>query len=456
MSDAQREVLAEFEQLWAEHPEIRQVDALLVDLCGVTRGKRYPIEDAPKLWTQGLPIPYSVHFLDATGDCLDPLGRGISDGDPDGLCFPVSGSLALVGWSDTPRARVLMSMAEDDRQGRGEADPRNLAARVLARLQAAGLHPVTAFELEFYLLDPELGAHGRPRRALAPGSGRRESLMQVYGIEELDGFESFFRALDEECRRQGVPASVVTSEFAPGQYEVNLRHVAEPLVAADHAVLLRYVVRNVARREGLLASFMPKPYIDSAGNGMHIHMSVLDEQGRNIFDDGSARGGERLRQAIAGLLSLLPDSMAIFAPDANAFRRIGPGMYAPLSRSWAADNRSVAVRIPSGPGSARRFEHRVAAANANPYLVLAALLAGIHHGLGEQLDPGPEALGNSGADPDPEVPRKWSRALRRMAGSRVLADYFSADYVALYCAAKRAELEKFEHQITPREYQWYL
>ena len=445
----------ELAALLAAEPGLRYVDAMIVDLCGRMRGKRYPIEDAERLYGTGLAVPYSAYFLDVTGDCLDPCGRGFSDGDPDGVALPVPGTLSRVGWDTVPGARVLMSMPAPA-GGAARVDPRVVAGEVVARLAARGLHPVVAFELEFYLLDPEIPASGVPLRAGATLDGRRETQVSVFGLDEIDGFGKFFHALDAECRAQAIPASVVSSEFAPGQYEVNLRHVGEALVAADHAALLRHAVTRIARRHGLRATFMAKPFHDTAGSGMHLHVSLLDGDGGNVFADAAPRGAPPLAHAIGGLLETMPEALAILAPDVNAFRRLRPDLYVPVGRSWGTDNRSVAVRIPAGAPAARRFEHRIAAANANPYLVLAAVLAGAAHGIEQRIDPGPAAVGNAGREADPGIPRRWEVALARMQGSAVLRDYLGADYVELYCATKRAEQEAFERHIGPREYQWYL
>jgi glutamine synthetase len=201
---------------------------------------------------------------------------------------------------------------------------------------------------------------------------------------------------------------------------------------------------------------MPKPFPRRSGSGMHVHMSLLDQQGRNVFDDGSVAGGELLKHAIGGMLATLPDAMAIFAPNINAYRRFGPRLYVPVTKSWGVDNRSVALRIPTGPPASRRFEHRVAGADANPYLVLAVLLAGIHHGLTEKSDPGPMWSGSACEQLDQDIPFDLTSALARLRASAVLKSYLGDTYVELYCATKEAELASFLDHITPREYQWYL
>lgn len=449
----------ELEAFLREHPELRTVDALFFDLCGVARGKRYPREELGKLWAQGLWIARSIYVLDALGDCPDALGLGFSDGDPDASAFPVEGTLVPVPWADPPRGQVLMRMFD----GEGvpcAVEPRVLAERMLERLRTMGLRPVVAFELEFYLFAPERASDGRPQPPLAPQSTERERSTQVYGLRELDAFGAFLEDVAEACRAQRLPASVATKEYAPGQFEINLYHVDDALRAADHCALLRHLVRGVARRHGLLASFMAKPSEHHTGNGMHVHMSLLDERGENLFAEGhgeaEGRGSVRLRQAIAGMQATLGEAMAIFAPNVNSYRRFVADAFVPVNTCWGINNRSVAFRVPSGEASARRVEHRVAGADANPYLVLAVLLASVHHGLCRELDPGPASEGNASRVADPGLPWDWASALAAMREGTLLREYLGASYVDLYCAVKRAEARRFGSVITGREYDWYL
>jgi glutamine synthetase len=452
---------AELEAYLHAHPDSRFVDALFVDLCGVVRGKRYPREDLRKLWQGGLQIARSIYLLDAKGDCPDACGKGFSDGDPDADCFPVPGTLVPVPWAEQARGQVLMTMRDEDGTP-SRIEPRNVAAAVLERLRERALVPVVAFELEFYLLDPKRAPDGTPQPPISPVTGERESSTQVYGLAELDGFSGFFEEVEDACRSQCLPASVATKEYAPGQYEVNLRHVGDALAAADHCALLRHLIRQVARRHGVEATFMAKPFLEQTGNGMHVHMSLLDQGGRNVFEeagqpgDRPGLGSRALRNVIAGMQATLADGMAVFAPNLNGYRRFGPNLFVPVNGSWGANNRSVAFRIPAGPSAARRVEHRVPGADANPYLVLAVLLAGAHHGIASDLDPGPAWQGNACEQVDPDIPMTWEGALARLHGSRVLREYLGADYVDLYCAVKTAERERFLRAITRREYDWYL
>jgi glutamine synthetase len=248
----------------------------------------------------------------------------------------------------------------------------------------------------------------------------------------------------------------VSAEYAPGQYEINLMHGPDPLLAADQAVLFKRAVKGCARRHGLQATFAAKPYPEETGNGMHLHLSVLDREGRNLFDGGEVIASQSLRQAIGGALALMPDCMALFAPNPNSYRRYKANNFVPVSRSWGYENRSAAVRVPTGPADARRIEHRVAGADANPYLALAALLASLHHGITAKVDPGPPSQENAGTALDPEIPLRPFRALERLARSQLMKDYLGADYVEAYVATKWAEIESFYDEMGATEYAWYL
>ena len=454
MSEPEIATPEELDRFLEAHPEVSDADAVFVDLCGIVRGKRYPRAELPRLFEAGCPVPVSIYLLDVTGESADPGGRGFSDGDPDGVGWPLAGTLAPVPRADRPGAQVLMSAREPD--GRPcLLEPRNLAARAVERFSELGLRIRLAFELEFHLLDPERDVRGRPRPP-ASSRGFGAGSTQVYGIAELDCFAGFFRELEAAARAQRIPATAASSEYAAGQYEVNLRHVDDPLAAADHCALFRHLVKSLARRHGIGATFMAKPFLEATGNGMHVHLSLFDAAGGNVFDDGSPEGSTILRHAIGGLLDTMYEALALFCPNVNALRRFGPNLFVPVNRSWGLNNRSVAVRVPVGRGASMRLEHRVAGADANPYLVLAALLAGIHHGLERRIDPGPAWTGNACEHPDPEMPRELPAAIERLRHGPILRGYLGARYLDLYCETKLREHGAFLRAISAREYEWYL
>ena len=447
--------LEELQRFLSAHPRTELLDPLVADLCGGFRTKRTPMEQAEKLFRHGLEMPYALHLIDVTGDCCDPLGIGIGNGAPDGTAVPIAGTLAPVPWAERPSAQLLLTFFESDGR-RSRADPRWVLEGVLERYRAAKLRPVAALEYEFYLIDRTRDEGGRPQPPLRPGGGGRESGNQPYLADDLDAYGAILGEIRASCLAQGIAVTTAISEFAPGQFEINLQHKEDILRVADEAALFRRVVKAVARRHGGEATFMPKPYPNQTGSGLHVHFSLLDEGGRNLFDDGSPAGSAVLRAAIGGLAATMREAMLIFAPSFTSFRRFGANMFVPVNATWGPNNRSVAFRVPSGPGENRRIEHRIAGADANPYLVLAAVLAGALHGIERRLDPGPPAVGNVCTAVDPTLPLTVPAALQAMRSAALLPDWLGADYLALYAAVKEGEYAKFMGETFAREYVWYL
>lgn len=435
--------------------EVRAVDLLVPDLGGTIRGKRVAPDALNKAFANQMRLPASVFALDITGENVPGTGLVWSVGDADKTLSPADGRLRPVPWARQPTAQLLMTMLDDD-GAPFFGDPRQVLGHLARRFAETGLKPVIAVELEFYLLDRERDGMGRIRPPRSPATGLYESTTQVYGLEEIDAFSALFADIAGACETQEVPANATVAEYAPGQYEINLDHVADPVAAADHAVLLKRVVKGVARAHGFDATFMAKPYADRPGNGMHLHLSLVDGGGRNLFDGGPEMINPRLRHALGGLVATMAEAMAIFAPNANSYRRFQPGSYAPLAPTWGIENRTVALRVPGGAGASRRIEHRVASADANVYLVIAAVLAGIHHGLETRSDPGERITGNAYEKVAPSLPSRWPEALDRFDKGTVIRDYLGADFSRLYSKVKRHEMAKFDAVVTPLELEWYL
>lgn len=440
------------------HPEIDSIDLLLSDLNGVLRGKRIGRGNLEKAYREGINLPASVFALDILGNTIEETGLGLATGDGDRVCRPVPGSLMPSPWLRGGRqAQLLMSMVEAD-ETPFFADPRQVLAQQQARLQARGLTPVVAVEMEFYLVDRARDDLGMVQPPCSPATGERATQSQLYSINELDEYSDLLEAIQNAAEVQGLPLDTALKECAPGQFEINLLHVDDVLTACDSAVLLKRLIKGVALKHGFEATFMAKPYGLEAGNGTHVHISLLDETGHNVFaaDDGDPYGTPLLQQAIAGLLALMPDSMALFAPNLNSFRRFQPGLYVPMTPTWGVDNRSVALRIPSGPNAARRIEHRVAGADANPYLLLAALLAGVEHGLADSLTPPAAAIGNAYQQFPPSLSNSWTRALDLLEGSEVLTQALGRDFIKVFVANRRAERDQAMQSVSKLEYDWYL
>jgi glutamine synthetase len=447
--------IVEWDAFGKANPGLESLDCLFVDLCGTIRGKRYPAFEGGKVFKSGLQIPFTLYLLDARGETTDATGRGYSDGDPDGVAWPVAGSLSRTACIPNRQGQVLMTL-KDEKGQPYFAEPRNVLDRVLARFAELELTPTVAAELEFFVFDRERSADGAPQPPLVPGTTMRETSISVYGIEDLDRYRAFLDDIMTGAKLQGVPATTASSEHAPGQFEINLHHQGDARLAADHAVFLKQIVRNAARLHGMDASFIAKPYLDAPGSGLHIHVSLMDKTGRNIFDDAGALGSLAMRSAVAGLQAVMGEAMAVFAPNVNSYRRFVPNAFTPMNRRWGYNNRSTGIRIPAGPSDARRIEHRVSGADANPYLAIAAVLAGVHHGLSKKLDPSAPFEGNAAGFTDPTVQFNLDGALAAMEAGPVMAEYFGPAYVDVYCAAKRVELSRFRRHIPKVEYDWYL
>lgn len=447
---------SEWQTFLQRHPETRYLDTVVIDLCGNAIGKRLPVAQVPSILTRGTPVCGAMQLVDVMGNTADPLGHGFSDGDPDGLARPLSGGFAPIPWSGGTGAQALCVMCDPETAQPYWYEPRAVLARVVERFKSLGLTPVLALELEFYLIDIERGRFGEPLPAASPFGGRREGQGQVLSLAKLEEFAPVLGAIEAAAQAQGLPVTTLISEYGAGQFEINLAHVDDPLAAADHAALLRRVVRGAARAAGYDATFMSKPFAGQTGSGLHLHLSLKDEAG-NVFDPDREDAASRLGHAVAGLQVTMAEAMAIYAPNLNVYRRFEPDVFTPVTRDWGENNRSVAFRLPVATSpSGRRLEHRVAGAEANPYLVTAAVLAGVHHGLTHRLDPGEKAVGNAGAALDETLPLTLWDALAALKQASVLPEYLGADYLEIYAAVKDAEFAAFREAISPREYDWYL
>ncbi len=433
---------------------VGNIDLLITDANGIVRGKRIRRDALGKVYEKGICLPGSIFGCDICGDTVETTGLGFDRGDSDDICLPVPDTLSLTGWQSGADAQVIMSMFEAD----GTpffADPRQVLERVLARFRADGLNPMIAVELEFYLLDREAGAGGAPQPPMSPVTGERESSTQVYGMAELDAYSAFLDEVDRLCSMQNLPADTAVAEYAPGQYEINLHHVADAAAACDQAMLLKRIIKRAAERFGMDATFMAKPYADRSGSGTHIHVSMLDAGGGNVFEDASPAGSEALRYAVGGLLEAMPESMAILAPNANSFRRFQPGNFVPMTPCWGVNNRTTAIRIPAGDPAARRIEHRVAGADANVYLVVAAVLAGMHHGMANEIEPPPPSEGDAAAE-EGTLPNSWLHAIEALERGAILPGYLGEDFLRVFAACRRQERLSYEASVSPLEIEWYL
>ena len=444
------------ERFLADHPEIRFFDAFVNDLNTVERGKRIDRAGIPTVFKRGMPLPGSMFALDIAGGTVEASGLGFADGDADRPCMPIPGTLVPVPWAAADGvAQVQLTMHEQD----GTpffGDPRHLLAQVLARFSRLKLTPVVAIEYEFYLVDAERDTHGQPQPPRGPLTGRREFRTQINSMTDLNEYSSLLAEIDRVARLQNVPATSALAEYGPGQYEVNLRHAPDALRVCDEALRFKRVVKSVARAHGCEATFIPKPYRDMAGSGLHIHVSLLDQAGQNIFAAANPLDSAPLRHVIAGTLATLIDGMALCAPGPNSYRRFRAEAYVPMHPTWSINNRGSAIRVPASDPDNLRIEHRLAGADANPYLVTAWILAGMLHGLDAKLEPPALLTGNAYLQDGEPLPTTWAQAIDQFAHSEFARTALGPAFVSLFAAVKRAEMEEFNSFVTPLEISRYL
>jgi glutamine synthetase len=446
----------ELERYLEANPGTRFMDILGPDINGVLRGKRIQSDEFAKLFGEGTNSCSATPLMNTRGESTGSVVYGAHDGDPDIYARAVAGSLAPVPWATLPTAQCLVELYGLDGSPH-LLDPRHALRSAMAPLKEMGLHPVMATELEFYLVEHD-GVSFRPRLPRIPGSNLDQPGFQYAHFDDLVEIDPFLVDLDDICARQNIPVGATLSEYSAGQFEVNLHHVSDPLLACDHAVLLKRAVKAAARRNGLAATFMAKPFQASAGSGLHVHVSLLDDAGNNVFA-GKSRDGEfsdTLRYAIGGMSKLMNESMAIFAANANSYRRYAPGFYAPTAPLWGPNHRDLALRIPASGAKNRRVEHRVAGADANPYLVVACILAGIHHGISNEVDPGPMIPEGTEVDFEPTLPLRWSKALDIFEAGKDLPRYLGEHFHEIYGICRREESDLFNAEVSNRDYEWYL
>lgn len=421
---------------FSEHPEVRTIRVAAADLNGVARGKRVPARFAKALLSEGTRFPYSVLNMDIWGEDIEDSPLVFESGDPDALLMPTERGFMPMPWLDAPSALLPLWMFHPD--GRPyEGDPRQALARVVARYQAAGLTPVVATEMEFFVIDDS----GKTLRVPpSPRSGKRRTGAETLSLRALDAFDKFFTRLYDACEAMDIPADTAISEAALGQFEINMMHQPDPLKAADDAWLFKMLTKGIARQFGFAASFMAKPYEVWSGSGLHMHFSVLDASGRNVFDDGNDRGSDVMHHAVAGLLRAMPGSTLIFAPHENSYDRLVPNAHAPTGIGWAYENRTAAIRIPASGNRSRRIEHRVAGGDVNPYLMIAAILGAALNGIEDGIDPPPAFKGNAYDQNLEQLPGTWADAIEAFVRCDQIPRIFPQHLIDNFVMTKRQEL----------------
>lgn len=434
-----------------ELADYQTIRVAVCDLNGQMRGKRLPGDHAARLDAGAVRMPLSALNLDITGADIEDSPLVFETGDADGVLRPTGRGPVPLPWLDVAQPLVPMAMHLDTGAA-FDGDPRHALAAVLDRYGARGWRVEAATEMEFTLVDDSGDALAPVRN---PQTGRRSTAPGTLSMNHMDAFDGFLSALYEGCAAMGIPAQTTTSECGIGQFEVTLNH-QEALRAADDSWLFKALVRGLARRQGMAATFMAKPFAEDAGNGLHMHFSVLDAAGHNVFNDGGPRGTAVLGSAVAGCLAAMTATTLIFAPHANSYARLVPGAHAPTAVCWAYENRTVALRIPGGAPAARRIEHRVAGGDINPYLMFAAVLGAAIIGIEDGLSPPAPVTGNAYAQDLPQLASSWAEAVDLFEADSSVARIFSTGLIRNLVLTKRQEMRLMSGVALAEQWKTYL
>jgi len=451
--------LSELKKFLKNYPDTSEMELLIADIHGVLRGKRIRSNEFKSIFEDGFSMPGGTLFLDILGSAVPDISWSGDDGDPDTKAKVIATSLAPIPWSKKSSAQALFTFY-DEKNKPFFGEPRAILKNNIDNLKKIAPKIVMAVELEFYLLDGKTD-RPTPKTSLIPGIGRPQPGPQVYHPDDLWDIENFLDDLHAACKQQNIPAGTTISEYAPAQFEINLHHVDDPLLACDHAILLKRAIKAVARQHGFVACFMAKPFEEEAGSGMHIHMSFYDKMNKNLFSKNKKEHAvppysDILRHAIGGLKKTMSESTAIFAPNANSYRRLRPDMFAPVEPNWGANHRNVSIRIPVSDAKNLRFEHRVAGADANPYLVTAAVLAGVHYGIQNKCSPGKMIKEGEVITLKQKIPNRWNKAIEQFAKNKILPKYLGTEFCKTFVANRNYEETEFNNKINSLDFDWYL
>lgn len=416
------------------------------DIIGVDRGRDVLIDELPVATGHGLAFCRAIFHTTPQGDVV-PVAGGLDAGLPDVMVRPDLSTIVPLPWE--PGAAWAIGEVSDPDGTACEESPRQVLRRVQALLADAGVHPVIGPELEYYLLEPDPGHRGWKRYADAPGNA------YVVGSKG-DPSKHLLRTL-RLLRDARLGVTAANHEFCGGQFEVNLTH-GPALDAADRSFRLKSAVQEIARMDGLQATFMAKPFNDEGGSGFHLHLSLVDTAGTNVFGDPNGEHGlsAPAHHAIAGILAHAPALAALLNPTINSYKRFGPDTLAPWLIDWGLDNRSVMLRIPAERGAGARLELRLGDATANPYLAVAATLAAGYLGIRDGR-PAPPPLQGYGYDPatGPMLPQRLHDALDALEADTELQEVLGKGFCAAFLTYKRNEIERFERFVTDWEFTEY-
>jgi len=437
---------------WLEARNIEDIECITPDQAGIARGKMMPTQKFNS--NTSLALPSAVFMTTISGDYPED-GNGFSYPADDGdlKLKPDLTTLCVVPWESDPTAQVICDLVHQDGQDT-EFTPRNVLRNICKAYEKLGLRPVVAPEVEFYLVrknpDPDY-----PLTPPVGRSGRQIGGGQGYSIAGVNEFDELIDDIYHFSEDQGLEIDTLIHEEGAGQLEINLRH-GDPIKLADQVFLFKRTIREAALKHDIYATFMAKPIQGQPGSAMHIHQSVVDmKTGRNIFTNEDGSQAPALLHFIGGLQQHMANALVMMAPYVNSYRRLIPGVSAPVNLRWGYDNRTTAFRVPRSSPQDRRVENRIPSSDANPYLAIAGSLACGLIGLINHIEPDAPSSQTVNASAI-ELPRGLIDAVVLFEGDKTLENLLGKAFVATYAAIKRQEFETFMDVISPWEREYLL
>jgi glutamine synthetase len=442
-----QDVAALIEQLRSQDVDVVRVS--YSDMIGIDRGRDVLLPELPGALGHGLPFSRCIYHTTPMGDCI-PIQGGMEDGLPDIHVRPDLSTLAPLPWEPGAVSCLGDTFLADGTLA--PESPRTVVSRVAEHLARLNLQAIIGPELEYFLCEPD-GVGGFTRYADSPGN--------VYVVGRKGDPHGILLRTLRHLREAGLQVTAANHEFCAGQFEINLNH-SELVDAADRAFRMKSAVQEIARLDGLLATFMAKPFNDEGGSGFHLHLSLVNESGDNVFGDpdGAHELSDTGRHAIAGVLRHAPALAALANPTVNSYKRFGPDTLAPWLIDWGLDNRSAMVRIPPDRGPGARMEVRLGDATANPYLIIAATAAAAYLGVRDKAELA-APLEGYGYNPEAAamLPQTLPAALDALEADTALTEVLGPYFVGSFLAYKRNEVERFQRFVTDwefREYAYHL
>jgi glutamine synthetase len=434
---------------WLTDHKVSEVEAIIPDQAGIARGKFMP---AKTFGAQGgMRLPESVFIQTVTGE--HPEETVFSPTDRDMIAEPDLDTIRMVPWANEPTAVVIHDCLLMDGTPVDIA-PRQVLRNILNLYRARGLRPVVAPEIEFYLVKRNTD----PDYPLVPPtgrSGRAETVRQPYSLDAIDEFEPLVEDVYDYCEAMEMQVDNLVHEEGTAQLEVNFLHGCA-MALSDQMFLFKRIVREAAMRHEVYATFMAKPMQNEPGSSMHWHLSLVTERdSSNVFSRPDGSESPAFRHFIGGLQTYLPHVALLLAPYVNSYRRFTRYMAAPINLQWGYDNRTVGLRVPETGPQDRRVENRVAGADVNPYLAIAASLACGYLGMEERIEPSAPEIGNAYRLPF-ALPRTLNESLDLLEGSERIRALLGDRFVQVYAAIKREEQERFFEVISPWEREFLL